>query len=421
MRLHSIAIGLCLTTLLLGCPDNTTQTTCVPACALGDICDQETRVCVPARIERFEGELPGRYAQVIAVQNTVFYAGIEEQTNRIVAGTLTETDHNAVILATIPRPRQLRMATEGSRVVIAWFGADGRIATATRTLDSERWAFEVADSAVPPSSFAQFDIALFQNELLIAFQATDRTLRLLRKSSFASPGDATWRLEDVDDGRDADNGFSCPETLRRTRTPGGVGVSPRLLPGAPNMLIAYLDDDCGDLRLAQRFDDGWTIDVVDPGAAESTDSRGRIGPHIDIARAPNNQVGIAYHDEGMSALKYATLVERGYAIGIPDAGYTLDQLARETKIVVGLFPSLHFTNRNEPMIAYTDGSQGRVRITEKPEGATEWTSRTVFSTPPVGWWTRIAETSSGRVISSARFVPSASGEGVTTTLELKWE
>ncbi len=419
MRLNSIAIGLCLT-LLLGCPDNTTQTTCVPACALGDICDQETRVCVPARIERFEGELPGRYAQVIAVQNTVFYAGIEEQTNRIVAGTLTETDHNAVILATIPRPRQLRMATEGSRVVIAWFGADGRIATATRTLDSERWAFEVADSAVPPSSFAQFDIALFQNELLIAFQATDRTLKLLRKSSFASPGDATWRLEDVDDGRDTDNGYSCPETLRRTRTPGGVGVSPACSP-APRTCSSHIWTTtaaiCGSPRDSMTGGRSTSSTRAPPKAL----MRVVALDHIDIARAPNNQVGIAYHDEGLSALKYATLVERGYAIGIPDAGYTLDQLARETKIVVGLFPSLHFTNRNEPMIAYTDGSQGRVRITEKSEGATEWTSRTVFSTPPVGWWTRIAKTTSGRVISSARFVPSSRGEGVTTALELKWE
>lgn len=419
MRLTFTAIGLVLGSVLLGCPDNTTQNTCVPACELGDICDPETRVCVPARIERFEGELPGRYAQVIALQNTIFYAGVEERTNRIIAGTLTESDHNAVILATIPRPRQIRMAAEGPRVVLAWLGANGRIATATRTLDSERWTFEVPQSPIGPSSFAEFDIALSGGELFIAFQATDRTLKLLRKSNFAQTTDDPWRIEDVDDGRTSDNGYTCPDALRRTRTPGGVGVSPRLLAGAPNLLIAYLDDDCGDLRLAQRFDEGWTVDVVDPGAPDG-ETRGRIGPHIDIARAPNGQVAIAYHDEGLSALKYATLIGRGFALSVPDAGYTLDALARETKTVVGLFPALHFTTRNEPMIAYTNGSEGRVRITEKTEGATEWTSRTVFSTPPVGWWTQIAETSSTRVISSARFVPDQDGE-LTSTLELKWE
>jgi len=395
----------------LGACIDHTGATCQPACGLGEVCDQRTRECVAAPIQKFEGDLPGRSAGVVKLDGRVFFAGISE--GNIIAGQIRRDGHDTVKLATVGRIQRVRIAAYGERVVVVWPGQDNRFALATRARSSENWTFEEVSGTY--TAGANFDVKVWAGEVHIVFQDADRSLKHLWKA----PADQSWTLELVDDGGPADNGISCPDSLRRTRTPGGVGVAPSLLLGAQSVAVAYQDDDCGDLRLARKTAETWTVDVVDVGSSDGRGARGRIGAHIHMNQAQNGQIGIAYHDEGLAALKYASPVDRGFAIGVVDSGTSIDALARESKTVVGLFPSLVFTSRNEPRIAYMDGTQGRVRLAGRALEALDWSNAIALSQSPVGWWTSHIISDDVSLIFSARFVPS--GEGLRMRLEAQWE
>lgn len=374
---------------------------------MGEVCDRETVECVPAIVGKFEGELPGGSARLVESDGRVFFGAADE--GQILVGELFEDGHDTQILATTTRRTRVRIDANESRIAAVWLDSQNQFILATRRFSERTWRFESIRASRYEAS-PEFDIALASGNLHVLFQDS-RTLKRIWRDDISTP-DGTWTLETVDDR-------SQDPTLRACTPPvgplaRGIGGAPSVVASSTSLLVAYLDRDCGDLRFARLGENVWTIDIVDKGGALGQD--GRIGGHISLARSSAGEIGIAYHDEGLAALKYAVLTEGGFATEIVDPGLEIDGLARESKSVVGLFPSLAFSPGNQPSIAYLDGTRARLRLATV--AGAQWALSTVAADGPVGWWAQTLYAGENQVIGSARFIRSE--RGTTPQWEAQW-
>lgn len=412
MLRHSfIAAALFLT----ACPDNPAQL-CDSECPLGQVCDYATGECVDTPLETYEGDLSGRYSTAVGAQNRVFYAGFGEDGGSLVAGELLRSSRTLHVLTKLTRSRPLSMAASSTRVTVVWLGDDNRFRYATRRVDNESpWTFGVVETDTVYAGTHYFAAAHTPDGgLSIAFQATDRTLKNLETTDLSA-----WTLTLVDDGSRSANGVECPDTLRGTRRPGGVGVEPSVAATAEGIWVAYQDADCGDLRLARKLDGPWSVDVVDSGNLDTTPvtQRGRTGRWSSIAVGPAGKIGVAYQDEVRGVLKYATTSGTEYQIETVDDGYVLDVNANVRKDLVGAWAQLAFDARGAPTIAYMNQSTADLRLASRPQTGSRWVQRTIVSDGLVGFSAQLVERSDGRTILSERIVP----QGAKSELVEVWE
>lgn len=392
---------------LVGCPNNTSRL-CDPDCSLGEVCDYEVGECVRKPLELFKGALPGRSVQIGAAGNKVTYAGISPATLDLVAGYISDTDRDIKILTKLTRERPLAMATTATRTTVIWLGDDARFRLATRTPDT-LWNFGVVESETVYAGTSNFTAAYDGADMLfIAFQGTDRKLRVVSSADLTE-----WNVALVDDGGIAANGIECPENLRGTRRPGGVGIDPSMVATPDGMWISYQDADCGDLRLARSSGLVWSVDVVDTGTPDATPiaQRGRTGRWSSIGVGPSGRVGIAYQDELHGTLKYATPSDRAFLIETVDDGYELDVNANQRKDTVGAWAQLAFDARGAPTIVYMNQSSADLRLAQRPQDGARWVQRTLASEGLVGFHAGLIETPQGRLVISERLVPTIGIKG----------
>ena len=388
--------------VLTGCPDNPIKL-CESECALGEVCDVDVGVCVPAPLQTYDGPFPGRDAKTAGTGNKVFYAAVDPVSFDLIAGTLTRSDRDIRILTRLSNSRSIAMNTNASRVVVVWLGDDSRFRFATRTQDADLWTFGVAEADVAYAGTENFAVALDEaGGLTIAFQATDRTLRVVRSNDRES-----WTAGLVDDGGVAANGVECPAAIRGTRRPGGVGIQPSMVQAPDGVWIAYQDADCGDLRLARQVGTGWSVDVVDTGAIDASPvtQRGRTGGWSTMAVGPSGNVGIAYVDELRGTLKYVSASSLSFVIETVDDGFEIDANANQRKDVVGAWAHLDFDSRGAPTIVYMNQSNASLRLAQRPQEGSRWVQRTVASDGIVGFHAGLVELAQGRLISGEQMVP----------------
>jgi len=392
---------------LVGCPDNTSRL-CDPECSLGDVCDYTVGECVRKPLELFDGALPGRNAKIGAAGDKILYAGISPQTLDLVAGYISETERDIKILTKLTRERPLSIATTATRTTVVWLGDDARFRLATRTPDTD-WTFGIVESETVYAGTSNFTAAYDGADILfIAFQGTDRKLRVVSAANLTE-----WNVALVDDGGIAANGIECPENVRGTRRPGGVGINPSMVATPDGMWISYQDADCGDLRLARSSGLLWSVDVVDTGTPDASPiaQRGRTGRWSSIGVGPSGRVGIAYQDELKGILKYATPVDRAFLIETVDDGYELDVNANQRKDTVGAWAQLAFDARGAPTIVYMNQSNADLRLAQRPQDGARWVQRTLASEGLIGFHAGLIEMPQGRFVISERLAPSRGIEG----------
>jgi len=387
---------------LVACPDNTTRL-CDHECSLGEVCDYEIGQCVIQPLEAYKGPLPGRNARIGSAGSKIVYTGILPETLELLAGDISETTHDIKILTKLTRERPLAVATTATRTTVVWLGDDARFSFATRTPDTT-WTFGIAESETIYAGTSNFTAAYDgADTLFIAFQATDRKLRVLSSADLTE-----WDVALVDDGGIASNGIECPDSVRGTRRPGGVGIEPSMVATPDGMWISYQDADCGDLRLARSSGPQWSIDVVDTGTPDASPvaQRGRTGRWSSIGVGPSGRVGIAYQDELRGTLKYATPADRAFLIETVDDGYELDVNANQRKDTVGAWARLAFDSRGAPTIVYMNQSSADLRLAQRPQDGARWVQRTLVSDGIIGFHAGLIELAQGRLVISERLVPS---------------
>jgi hypothetical protein len=404
---------------LSGCP-NSNGPSCPEECPRGFRCDETSGTCIPDTLPRYERPLPGRAVRATAAAARVWTASIDPADRGLIVTEFSDSEEpDARILATLPPTAQPHLAIDasGRRVAVAWLGEQNHYEIALRDIpgSNAQWRFLTVDAPAGDSyaGTTDFDLEVVGDEALaLAFRDRNRTLRFLQTDGEDSP----WSVETIDDGGTTDDGVTCPQELRAEAEDGGVGHEPDLAVYETEVVVAYQDADCGDLRLARRGDQRWAIAGVDTGApsADASATRGFVGRWPSVAFGPGGIVAIAYHDVSGGRLLYAVEDSGRFDIQTIDAGVELDEFSRETKHVVGGWARLSFDPSSVPTITYFDGTASNLKIARRA-GTSEWTLRVLKSDGAVGFFAdHVVDADGGRTVVGERIRPG--GSGVTSEL-----
>ena len=195
---------------------------------------------------------------------------------------------------------------------------------------------------------------------------------------------------DIDDGtinvafRDDDEWHIEPILSGAARTrPEWIGRSISMAIGANDeILVAYFDTQDSDLKLAQRNDEIWVLDVVD--------TKPLAGIDVSLAVGADSTLHLAYLDLGDGDLRYA--------YGQP-GDWTIEVLDSEE--YVGNDPGIVVTDEGRVHISYyycgslsASCSEGQLRYGVREPGG-DFSSEVVDSTDDSGWYTWLALDSEG--------------------------
>ena len=392
---------------------------CPVECERGFQCDPVTRSCVEAPLPQYARQLPGRGLRLAAVEDELFVASVDVSDGALVV-TRIAASNDARIIATPPleRDRRLGLDASASLVAVAWLNAQNHyeLAWRTRASDHAVWAFQTLR---PPdgdyTGTQDFDIALrAESAVALVFRDTQGRARAL----LADAPDDVWRLEMVDDGGTTEDGVACPETLREVQPAAGVGYDPSVAARSGQLVTAYYDADCGDLRLARRVSGQWSVTVVDTGdLATDPTRRGLVGRWPSLGFDPAGALTVAYHDVSRGRLMFAQEREGRFATEVVDDGLVIDNFARERNNLVGAFASLAFDADGGVSIGYADTSNADLLLATRDASASDWEVTNLLSRGAVGFHAALVSTSElGRRAASERLVPT--GDGASSELVL---
>lgn len=413
-RFHFAVPLVAIAAALAGCP-NSNGDACPEECPRGFRCDEASATCVPDALPRYERALPGRAVRAAAAAARVWTASLDPADGALVVTEFADgLQPDARILTTFDSTtdRRLSIDASGRRVAVAWLGAQNHYEIALRDIPGSHaeWRFLTVD-APPGESYAgtsDFDLEIVGDaSLALAFRDRDGTLRFLRADGEASP----WTVELVDDGGTTDDGVTCPEELRGGGADGGVGHDPDLAVFESEVVVAYQDADCGDLRIARQGDQRWAISAIDTGdpSADASATRGFVGRWPSIAFGPGGIVAVAYHDVSGGRLMYAVEDAGRFDVQTVDPGVELDAFSRQSKRVVGAWAKLSFDSSSRPTITYFDGTAANVKLARRA-GTSDWTLQILEGDGAVGFFAdHVVDSTRGRTVFAERLGPGGSG------------
>jgi hypothetical protein len=412
------AILLAATAFFSGC-DTTETPDCTPACTGGRVCDAVTKSCVSPQLTPFEGAAPGRSVRLGVVDGRAYLAAIEPEQGLLLIGAATASEPPEMyVLGKLARPagKKLALATSSTTVAVAWLGSDSRYRVAIHRIEDAPNHWSILDSpgggVVEGSDVEEyrgsehFDLAVdrlgmeqgaaadgSQRLRLVFHDARTHALREL--SAPLGPqrvsGTLDWDILTIDDPAEQRDEMLCPQA-QRERVGLGLGYEPDIISRAGSTYVAYRDADCGDLRLARRFDGKWRVSVVDTGDFEREDdlalTRGVTGKFASIAVDSQGNLAIAYFDATRGQLVVAVERAGRFITEVADPGFEIDASSRERKHLVGGFASLIFDADDIPWIAYMDATTARLRLahrTRKFEIDGRWVQRTLDAAAPTGF------------------------------------
>ncbi len=410
--------------------DPTSATECDPACEVGLVCDTSNGECVSPRLEPLEETLPGRSVRLAVAEEHAFLAAIDPAAGQVLVGHIDAGEPRMYVLSSITRPlgRKLALAASPSMAAVAWLEQDRKYRVAIHEIgeDADRWRI------LPPIELGSqdyrgsehFDLSIdASGRLYLAFHdAQARSLQLI-----SGPSDASgWSMAVVDDPSEQSDTTACSEQQRRL-SGEGLGYYPDVASSAGATFIAYHDKDCGDLRLASRIDDKWSVTVVDTGDFEREDdlslTRGVTGKFPSIALDSSGNLAIAYQDVTRGQLLIAYDREGQLSTEVADRGFEVDEFNRTRKHLVGGFASLVFDDRDIPWIAYIDSTTARLRLAHRTrmldlDGS--WAQQTVDGRPPTGFSASLGFSAAGGLMIATEQLRSRS-DGIESRLDVLHE
>lgn len=405
-------------TALCGCPDNPSAG-CPQECDRGFACDIATQTCVAAPLDSYERPLPGRSVRIAAQTGLIWTASVDPADGGIIVTEAVPGGlRDARILATPTRNPERRVAiASGARMLaVAWLAASGLYEVAWREVPGDHATWTFATIAPPAddgyAGTEDFDLVV-RNEQAFALVFRDRNRTVRALTTDAPAGD--WNLELVDDGDTTDDGVSCPNQLRRVEPAAGVGFDPDVAARGSQLYAAYYDADCGDLRLAQRGSQRWSVTSVDTGdlSTESAE-RALVGRWPSIAFDAAGRIAIAYHDLSGGRLMYATQGEGTFETEVVDGGFEIDAFSRERKNLVGAFSTLALSDDGSAAIVYFDATSADLQLARRGAAGAEWSRSTLVGTGAIGFSAHQVVTDDGRFVVAERLNPA--GDGFTSEL-----
>lgn len=206
--------------------------------------------------------------------------------------------------------------------------------------------------------------------------------------SVASPDN--WRLDLIDNGEQATQ--RCENAGNMEAAP--LGLNPDAVVDNGQIHAVYHDTACGDLRYAARpvssgagGGSAWSVELADTGDRDvSAGTHSGVGRYSDIESTPDGGIAIAYDDQTRGQLLYAVRRNRTFEATLVDEGTRLGAFSQQRNHLVGAYPDLEFTESRQPIIAYMDATDNRVRIARRPDQGAEWLHRATNLARPSGFY-----------------------------------
>lgn len=382
---------------LAGCDCTSGQSACTPACGVGFVCDEDARVCVSTQLDLYELAMPGRGAQIVQTQQGPLVAAIAPTQRSVIINPPADAPR---LLAQDVRAgsSNLELAQGPQQTLVLWINSQGSYTLAEHTGDDFSRNWRVGPLPMPAPSAASDDadvaVAIDGSVHVVARDTSTGSLVHLWRPSPEEP----WSREVVDDGRTKLAPDPCPQTTR-TQQSQGVGREPSLL-AAPSgeLVVAYQDADCGDLRVARKGDVEWVVGLVDRGV--SLDAQGGFSvtgrwPSLALF---DDRIGISYQDFTLGRLMFAQSSAQGFDIEVVDPGVGLDLFSKRPKKIVGAFTHLSFDAQGAPLISYFDATDTALMTARAgARSPRTWTLRARASEGLVGFFATHARLDSGSV------------------------
>jgi hypothetical protein len=363
------------------------------------VCDEGEQVCVSTQLALYGLSMPGRGAQIVRVGAGVLVAAIDPSSRSVIINPPNDAPR---LLTQDVRAQSstLALAQGVSQTVVLWINNQGSYTLAEHQGDdfSRNWRVgPLPMEAISVTASDDVDIAISIDGSIhvVARDTTTGSLVHLWRPQ----AEAAWERDVVDDGRTRLSPDPCP-TDTRTSQAQGVGREPSLL-AAPSgeLLVAYQDADCEDLRVARKGDVEWVVGIVDRGASLDTPSNGfsATGRWPSIALF-DDRIGISYQDFTLGRLMFAQSSPQGFSIEVVDPGVGLDLFSKRPKKIVGAFSHLSFDAQGSPLISYFDGTETALMTARAPARAPRtWSARARLTEGLVGLFASHVRLSSGSV------------------------
>lgn len=395
-----------LVTLHLAACAPTAADDCSRDCAPGQPCPA-AEACEADDLPTFDGDPPGFAAALAAGEDALYLASIDPVTRSLLVGAVAEDGPRLHVVHEFQRlvDPHIALAANAGEVALAWLHDDGHYRLAQRPQDgpAARWTIRrfAGSSERAYAGSRDFDLAIDNaGATHLAFRdarAGDLTHLLVDPSG-------AWSLSTIDASPTLDD-ESCPDGALRSRATG-VGHDPALLSRGSDLLVAYQDRSCGDLKLARRLENTWAASTTARGAPTT-------GGHPDIAVDSAGNIGLAFRDVSRARLVFAFQDDGEFRFEIVDDGVVVDEFSQRRKHLVGHFASLVFDDDDIPWIAYMNSTTSTLMIAERSSIANrdgDWSRRPLDAAAPVGFSATLVESPEARLSLSAEAVrPSDQG------------
>lgn len=389
-------------------------------CPSGYACASDGRGCVAAEAPGPASPLPGTWVSVAPrPDGLACIATYDAARDALAVGWLDEGGGvryhfpDGAGDPTSARPPAARDVGQYASIAV---GGDGlpRVAYYDRTqgdlryarFDGAGWRTETVDGAdANVGRYASLAVDSQGRPHIAYYDATHRSLR------YATRGDGDWSVETVP----LDFAATAPSD-GKTPGAGGADASVAALGAAADYgrhaslaislgqpVVAFYEATGGDLLLATRAGDAWSVVVLDGRDPETNADRSDVGRHASLAVDSRGDVSVAYFDRTAGALRYVRSAGGVPLVEVLDDGTTGPDGApwpdceRHT---VGQRAGLAIGADGRPRVAYLDATDLTLRWAERTSTG-RWTRRTLDAEPGAGIWLDHTTTARGSFVAYA--------------------
>lgn len=357
----------------MGCPNNPSLSPCNSECKRGFICDLGQGICLPQEHRKFDGEIIGRAFDLTIGLNEIYISG-QNDAGEIIVSKYTNkafSDTRVLFSAKLPLGKRTQIdATEKSIAVVWREGQSYIFAHREFKAPPSNWSYTKVKANAPYLATEDFSLTHQQDSFVLVFRDGKNILKSLRiheEKRVREEKNAEVEVVDIGNAR---KDVGCKESVP------SLGFDITTTRYNDEIIAAYFDERCANLRIARRKNSAWKSSVVDDG--NRAGAFFRVGGHPALVVNNEGTVFVSYQNLDEKSLSLAFEEKGRFVKEIIDNGATLDVFARRVFHRVGEHSDL-LVLPNKKYVVYYDATHQSLRFSSYINA--EWKTRTINEGP----------------------------------------